>query len=42
MAIAERIRFFRMKCGMTLKYFGMALGFPEKSSDIRIVINNNF
>ena len=41
MAIAERIRFFRTKCGMTLKYFGMALGFPEKSSDIRIVQYEN-
>ena len=41
MAIAERIRFFRTKCGMTLKCFGMALGFPEKSSDIRIVQYEN-
>ena len=41
MAIAERIRFFRIKCGMTLKYFGMALGFPERSSDIRIAQYEN-
>ena len=31
MAIGERIHFFRLLRGMTQKYLGMALGFPEKS-----------
>ena len=29
MAIGERIHFFRTMRGMTQKYLGMALGFPE-------------
>ena len=33
MAIGERIHFFRLLRGMTQKYLGMALGFPEKSAD---------
>lgn len=41
MAIAERIRYFRIRHGMTLKYLGMALGFPERSSDIRIAQYEN-
>lgn len=36
MAIGERIHFFRLLRGMTQKYFGMALGFPEKSADVRL------
>lgn len=36
MAIGERIRFFRNKRGMTMKYLGRALGFPEKSADVRL------
>ena len=32
MAIGERIHFFRLLRGMTQKYLGMALGFPEKSA----------
>lgn len=36
MAIGERIRFFRNKRGMTMKYLGQALGFPEKSADVRL------
>ena len=35
MAIGERIHFFRLLRGMTQKYLGMALGFPEKSADVR-------
>lgn len=36
MAIGERIHFFRNLRGMTQKYLGKALGFPERSSDVRI------
>ena len=36
MAIGERIHFFRTMRGMTQKYLGMALGFPEKSADVRL------
>ena len=36
MAIGERIHFFRTMRGMTQKYLGMLLGFPEKSSDVRL------
>ena len=36
MAIGERIRFFRNKRGMTQKYLGVLMGFPEKSADIRM------
>lgn len=36
MAIGERIRFFRTMRGMTQKYLGMLLGFPERSSDVRM------
>jgi len=36
MAIGERIRFFRTMRGMTQKYLGMLMGFPEKSADIRM------
>ena len=36
MAIGERIHFFRTLRGMTQKYLGMAIGFPEKSSDVRM------
>ena len=36
MAIGERIHFFRLLRGMTQKYLGMALSFPEKSADVRL------
>lgn len=36
MAIGERIHFFRTMRGMTQKYLGMLLGFPDKSADVRL------
>ena len=36
MAIGERIHFFRTLRGMTQKYLGMAVGFPERSADVRL------
>ena len=36
MAIGERIWFFRNLRGMTQKYLGQAVGFPEKTADIRM------
>ena len=36
MAIGERIRFIRNLRGMTQKWLGMAIGFDEKTADIRI------
>lgn len=36
MAIGERIRFIRNIRGMTQKYLGMAIGFDEKTADIRM------
>ena len=36
MAIGERIRFIRNLRGMTQKYLGTLVGFPEKSADIRL------
>lgn len=36
MAIGERIRFFRNLRGMTQKYLGMMVGFPERTADIRM------
>ena len=36
MAIGERIRFFRNLRGMTQKYLGKVVGFPEKTADIRM------
>ena len=36
MAIGERIRFFRNLKGMTQKYLGVQVGFPEKTADIRM------
>lgn len=41
MAIGERIRFFRNLRGMTQKYLGIQVGFPEKSADVRIVQYEN-
>ncbi len=41
MAIGERIHFFRTTRGMTQKYLGMALGFPEKSADVRLAQYEN-
>ncbi len=36
MAIGERIHFFRLLRGITQKYLGMAVGFPESSADVRL------
>jgi transcriptional regulator with XRE-family HTH domain len=36
MAIGERIRFIRNLKGMTQKWLGIAVGFPEKTADIRM------
>ncbi len=36
MAIGERIRFIRNLRGMTQKYLGTVVGFPEKTADIRM------
>jgi transcriptional regulator with XRE-family HTH domain len=36
MAIGERIRYIRNLRGMTQKYLGMAIGFDEKTADVRI------
>ena len=36
MAIGERIRFFRNLRGMTQKYLGQVVGFPEKTADMRM------
>ncbi len=36
MAIGERIRFIRNLRGMTQKWLGQAVGFPEKTADIRM------
>ena len=36
MAIGERIRFMRNLRGMTQKWLGQAVGFPQKTADIRM------
>ena len=36
MEIGERIRYFRNLRGMTQKYLGMRVGFPERTADIRM------
>ena len=36
MAIGERISFFRNLRGMTQKYLGVRVGFPERSADVRL------
>lgn len=36
MAIGERIRFLRNLRGMTQKWLGQAVGFPQKTADVRI------
>ena len=36
MAIGERIRFFRNLKGMTQKFLGVKVSFPEKTADIRL------
>ena len=36
MAIGERLRFFRNLRGMTQKYLGQVVGFPEQTADIRM------
>ena len=41
MAIGERIRFFRKLYGLTMKYLGMSVGFPESNADVRIAQYEN-
>ena len=36
MAIGERIRFIRNLRGMTQKWLGQAVGFPQKTADVRM------
>ena len=36
MSPGKCIRRFRLKCGMTQRALGMAVGFPAKNADIRI------
>lgn len=36
MAIGERIHFFRILRGMTQKYLGTIVGFPERNADVRL------
>lgn len=36
MAIGERIHFFRLLRGITQKYLGTIVGFPERSADVRL------
>lgn len=36
MAIGERIKYIRNLRGMTQKYLGMAIGFDEKTADVRM------
>ena len=36
MAVGERIRFIRNLRGMTQKILGLAIGFPEKTADVRL------
>ena len=36
MAIGERIHFFRTLRGITQKYLGMEIGFPERTADVRM------
>jgi len=36
MAIGERIRFIRNLRGMTQKWLGIAVGFPERAADVRM------
>ena len=36
LAFGEKIRFFRNLWGMTQKYLGTVVGFPEKTADIRM------
>lgn len=36
MAIGERIRFIRNLRGMTQKWLGQAVGFPQKTTDVRM------
>lgn len=41
MAINERINFFRNLHGMTLKYLGLKIGFPDSSADVRMAQYEN-
>ena len=34
--LVNEFTFFRLLRGMTQKYLGMTLGFPEKSADVRL------
>ncbi|MCF2682465.1 helix-turn-helix domain-containing protein [Faecalicatena contorta] len=34
--IGTRIKYLRMKHGMTMKYLGQMIGFPAASADVRI------
>lgn len=34
--IGTRIKYLRMKHGMTMKYLGQIIGFPPSSADVRI------
>ena len=36
MAIGERIHFFRLMREMTQKYLGIAVGFPKRSTYVRL------
>lgn len=36
MALGEHIHFFRILRGMTQKYLGTQVSFPEKSADVRL------
>ena len=36
MSVGERIRFIRNLRGMTQKYLGMKVGFPERGADVRM------
>ena len=37
MALGERLNFFRNLMGMTMKYLGQIVVFPEKTADVRLV-----
>lgn len=39
--IGTRIKYLRLKHGMTMKYLGQMLGFPAASADVRIAQYEN-
>ena len=41
MSIGKRIRFFRKRRGMTQRELGIAVGFPDKTADVRIAQYEN-